>query len=152
VKVLLALVVLGAGAWWVLRPRPTDRELIERLIAKAEHGVETKSLKEIMGCVASDYHDPAGLSKTDIWRIALQWVRSSEQVDVVIEDYALDLHPPTAIGRFDLRLIAEQGLLGIPATMQLTVEFAKERRRLSGVWLVRSVSGHGLEKEFEGVL
>jgi hypothetical protein len=148
-QLLAGLVVLSAAAWWVLHPRPSDRELIEELIAKAEHGVETKSVKEVMSCVASDYHDPEGLSSTDVWRLAMQWSRSSAEADVVIEDYKLDIGPSQARGEFAVRVITEGLGVNQPIAMRLTVEFTKRRRGLRKVWLVKSVSGHGLSSALE---
>jgi hypothetical protein len=139
---------------WLLWPRPSDQALILELVARAEHGVETKNANEIMGCVARDYHDPAGLTRVDIFRLAMHWQRSSEQVDVAIDQYQLDITPPTATGKFEVELtFSEGGSAELPQRLPLTVEFEKQRVGLFRKgWLVKSVSGHGLERDFEGLM
>lgn len=152
--VILGAIVVLPVCVWLLWPRPSDKELLLELVARAEHGVETKNTEEIMGCVSREYHDPAGLTRLDIFRLAMQWQRSPEQVDVVIDEYQLEVTPPTATGRFDVELAFGAGAsFGLPQRLALTVEFAKERKGLFGRrWRVKSVSGHGLEKGFEELL
>jgi hypothetical protein len=151
---VLALVIVGALlGWWLFHPRPSDRELIEDLVAKAEHGVETKSSKEIMECVAPDYRDEGGLTRVDIFRLAWRWQRTSEQADVVIDNYEIEVTPPTATGRFDVQvLLEEQGRQALPLRFHLMVQFEKQRQRWRKVWLVKSVGGHGLEKDLEDLI
>ncbi len=149
-----AALVAAAGLllWWFIHPRRTDEQLILDLVAKAEHGIETKSRSEIMDCVAEDYHDEAGLSRIDILRLAMHWERSSEQVEIVVGEYELDIIAPRAAGRFVAELEFEQaGGHDPPLRVPLVVEFEKQRRGWRKVWLVKSVSGHGLEKGFEGL-
>lgn len=143
---------VGLLLWWFIHPRRTDEELILDLVAKAEHGIETKDRREIMDCVAEDYHDEAGLSRIDILRLAIHWERSSEQVEIAVEEYELDVEAPRATGRFVAELEFEQaGRYDPPLRLPLVVEFEKQRRRWRRVWVVKSVSGHGLEKGFEGL-
>lgn len=105
-----------------------------------------------MDCVAEDYHDEAGLSRIDILRLAMHWERSSEQVEIVVGEYELDIIAPRAAGRFVAELEFEQaGGHDPPLRVPLVVEFEKQRRGWRKVWLVKSVSGHGLEKGFEGL-
>jgi hypothetical protein len=139
---------------WLLWPRPSDQKLILDLVARAEHGVETKSADEIMSCVARDYHDPSGLSRVDIFRLAMHWQQTSGQADVAIDSYKLDITPPSARGQFELEVaISEGGASEQPQRMSLTVEFGQERQGLFGrKWVVESVSGHGLEHGFEGLM
>jgi hypothetical protein len=152
--VILGLIVVVPVCVWLLWPRPSDRQLILDLVAKAEHGVETKNTEEIMSCVSRDYRDPTGLTRVDIFRLAMQWERTSEQVDVVIDEYELTVTPPTATGRFEVELTFSQGgPPELPQRLPLTVEFAKERKGVFGkAWRVNSVGGHGLEKDFEGLM
>jgi len=50
-------------------------------------------------------------------------------------------------------LLSQGGQAGQPERLKLTVEFQKERRGLFGrAGVVRSVSGHGLGRDFEGLL
>ena len=151
---LLLGVAAAAAVVWLLWPRPSDEKLILDLVAKAEHGVETKNAQEIMSCVALDYHDPSGLTRADIFRLAMHWQKTSEQADVSINQYQLDIRPPAATGQFEVDLLLSQGgQAGQPERLKLAVEFQKERRGLFGrAWVVRSVSGHGLGRDFEGLL
>lgn len=144
---LVFLVVCGSLlGWWLFHPRPTDQELIQELVARAEHGVETKSVDEIMSCVSDEYKDGSGLSRRDIWRLAMNWARSSEEAEVVIGSYDIEVASPRATGWFGVTVYLHAGAhrLELP-DMQLTVEFEKERRRWRRVWLVKSVTGHDLE-------
>jgi hypothetical protein len=152
-RALQLTVFLAAAAllaWWLLRPRPTDEELILDLVAKAEHAVETKDKDEILECVASDYQDDSGLSRVDILRLALHWERSSEQVEIIIDEYELDIASPTATGYFVVQLEFQQaGRYQPPLRLPLVVEFEKQRRGWRKVWVVKSVSGHDIERRFE---
>jgi hypothetical protein len=151
---ILLLIASVAVAVWLLWPRPSDEKLILDLVARAEHGVETKNADEIMGCVARDYHDPSGLSRVDIFRLAMHWQRTSEQADVTIDSYMLDITPPTATGHFEGEVaISEGGPPEHPQRMSLTVEFGRERQGFFGKkWVVTSVSGHGLKRGLEGLM
>ncbi|UCC68876.1 MAG: hypothetical protein JSV79_02825 [Armatimonadota bacterium] len=148
------LVVLGAVAgWWVVHPRPSDEDLIAELVAKAEHGVETKSVDEIMSCVSRDYSGQGEMSREDVWRSAQQWVRSPVQADVVIQDYQLALKDAEAVGQFqvDVRLQEEGGLVQT-LNLFLTVGFERQRRGLRKVWLVKSVRGFDPDELIEEML
>jgi hypothetical protein len=149
---LLALVAAALLLWWVTHRR-TDRQLIDDVIAKVVHGVETKSLDEIMECVAPDYQDDTGLSRVDVWRGAAQWVRTVDAATVIIDDYSVDIQPPTATGTFAVRMqVTRNGQLVELGPMHLTVQFEKERKRLKRVWLVKSVSGYSSSRLLEGYM
>ncbi len=151
-SLLLALIAASLG-WWLFRPRISDEELILALVSRVEHGVETKSTKEIMQCIAPDYSDQAGLSRVDIYRLAWRWGTASETAQIVVDDYEVEVTSPTATGRFEVTVLFEQnGRQAPPVRLDLTVQFEKQRRRLRKVWLVKSSSGHGLEKGLENVL
>ncbi|MFB3882611.1 MAG: hypothetical protein ACE149_15195 [Armatimonadota bacterium] len=154
-RLAILLVVVGVALCvWLLWPRPSDENLILETVARAEHGVETKNADEIMGCVARDYHDPSGLSRIDIFRLAAHWQRTSEQAEVTVDSYQLDIKSPNATGKLEVEvLISAGGEVGRPERMSLTVEFERERSGLFGKkWLVRSVSGHGFDRSFEGLM
>ena len=151
-SIIAVIVAAAAASWWLLHPRPTDEDLILALVAKAEHGVETKNRDEIMECVAKDYQESGGLSRADIFRLALHWERSPEQVDIVIDEYELDISAPRATGRFDVQLeFQEAGRHEPPLRLPLVVEFEKQRQRWRRVWLVKSIRGHGIEHNLEGL-
>ena len=144
---LIVLVVCGSLlGWWLFQPRPTDEELIQEVVARAEHGVETKSVDEIMSCVSDEYRDGSGLSHRDIWRLAMNWARSPEEAEVVIGSDDVEVDSPRATGWFGVTVYLQVGARRVKLPeMQLTVRFEKERRGWRKVWLVRSVSGHDLE-------
>jgi hypothetical protein len=149
VVLLLALVAAGSLLWWVTH-RKSDRQLIDDVIAKVVHGVETKSLDEIMECVAPDYQDDTGLSRVDVWRGAAQWVRTVDAAAVTIDNYFVDIQPPTATGTFEVRMqVTRNGQILELGPMHLTVQFEKERRRFKRVWLVKSVSGYSPSRLLE---
>jgi hypothetical protein len=149
-QLAVLLIAATVAAWWLLHPRPSDEELILDLVAKAEHGLETKDKDEIMECVAEDYRDESGLSRVDIFRLALHWERSSEQVEVAIDEYELHIESPTATGRFLVQLEFQQaGRYEPPLRLPLGVTFERQRRGWRKVWLVKSVSGHDIERRFE---
>lgn len=150
-----ALIVLvgAAAAWWFLRPGPSDEELIAQLVVKAERAVESKSTAEIMECIAEDYSDEAGLTRTDIFRLAYRWQRTSGTADVTVQDWELEVDGTRATGRFDVLIYLEQGGHSAPPLrLPLLVEFEKERHWLRREWRVQSVSGHGLEADAEDLM
>ena len=152
-KIALAIVIAAAFVWWLFHPRPSDEKLILDLVAKAEQGIETKNTSEIMDCVAKDYRDDSGLSRLDIFRLAMHWQRSSEQVEITINEYDLDVARPLATGRFQVELTFSQGGgVELPQRLNLEVDFQQQRRGWRKVWLVKSVNGHGLGRNFEGLL
>jgi hypothetical protein len=152
-RIVLPVLVGALLGWWVFRPRVSDEDLILDLVSRIEHGVETKSAKEIMDCVAPDYGDDGGLSRADIFRLAWRWERTSESAEVVIDEYDIDIAPPRATGQFSVRVLFEESGRRAPALrFELDVEFEKRRRRLGKVWLVKSSSGHGIEKGFDNFL
>lgn len=145
-KIALPVVVGAALGWWLLQPRPDARELIEELVLKAEHGVETKSVDEVMDCLAPDYVTQNDISRQDIWRLAMQWARSPIQADVVIQDNEITVTGQQATGHFHVQVgLEEEGRYRSPITVFLTVEFERQRRGLRKVWLVKSVSGFDLD-------
>jgi hypothetical protein len=148
---IAAILVVAAGAflcWWM--HRASDRQLIDELVARAEHGIETKSLDEIMGCIAPDYQDPTGLSKLEVYRGAMHFVQSPDTADVSIDNTSVEITSPTATGVFDVHVVITQNGRYIDSgPMQVTVQFEKERRRLSKVWMVKSVSAPGISRQFE---
>jgi hypothetical protein len=150
---LLALFVAAAALiLWIFHPRPSDEELLVALVARAEMAVETKDKDGIMACVAEDYRDDAGLDRTDILRLALYWKRSTEHVEVWIDEYEWEITPPTATGRFEVTLEFEHGVIHEPPLrLPLVVEFEKVRRKWRKEWLVTAVRGHGLADTWEGL-
>ncbi len=141
-KIVLLVLVGTALGWWLWHPRPTDQELIEELIARADHGVETKSVDEIMSCLSRDYETQGDLSREDMWRMAMQWARSPAQADVLIEDYRLTLEGPEATGYFRVKVgVTEDGFRRPPLALSLTVDFVRRRSGLRTVWLVHSIGG-----------
>ena len=151
---LLLLVAVGAAiGWWFAHPRTTDEELILELVARAEHGVETKSVQEMMECIAPDYEDGTGLTRVDVWRLAMRWARRPGRAEVVIEEYEVTVTPPTAMGRFVGRVVVEQeGQYMAPLNLDVTVEFEKQRRRWRQVWLIKSISDATVAQELEDYL
>ncbi len=148
-RVLVAgVLLLGAGVVWWLYPRPSDRELIAEVVRRAEHGVETKDVGEIMSCVSPDYRDSEGLTRTQVLRLALAWSRERQQAHVSIEDYQLTLAPPEATAT----LLAAVALSGVeaPRPMEARVRFRKIRRGLGRVWVVEAVEGHHVGSMIEG--
>jgi len=148
------LVVAGAVVgWWVVHPRPSDEELIAELVARAEHGVETKSVEEIMSCVSRDFRGQGDMFREDVWRSAQQWARSPVEADVAIQDQRVTLRGPEATGQFqvDVRL-EEEGRLVQSLNLFLTVGFERERRGLRKLWLVKSVSGFDPDELIEELL
>ncbi len=145
-----AVVLLGAVAAWWLRPGPSDRELIAEVVRQAEHGVETKDVGEIMSCVSPDYRDSEGLTRTEVFRLALAWSKQRQTAQVSVEDYAVEVTPLEATATLTAVVTPEgQGEVS-PMRLHVTVQFRKERRGLRRVWLVRSVEGHQLGRILEG--
>jgi len=146
------VLALGAVAVWLLYPRTSDRELIENLLRRGEHGVETKNAREIMGCVASDYKD-SEYTYSELYRSVLQWCRVSAQAQVTIGDsFELDLEKDRASGTFDVLVeLYEQGQrTAVPLHLRIT--FVKHWEGWHRVWLVRSVEGYQEEgKMMEGM-
>ncbi len=148
---LLGTVALG---WWLLHPRATDREQLEQLIAKGKQGLESRSAVQIMECLAPDYHDGGGLKKGDVAQIVRRVTRESHRIEVTIDDYQLDLHPPKARGYFDVRILLYEGpRSAVPIHWNLDVAFEKQHLGWHDLWrqgwVVTSIDGHGIDRDFE---
>lgn len=153
IAVALGVVLGAAAAWLAIQVRPSDRERIEEVVTRAERGIETKSVKEIMRCVSPDFVGEGGMDRDEVWRLAAQWARSASRAEVVIQDYELQIHPPRARGRFDVVVHLElEGGPSIPLGLELTVEFERRWRGLRRVWLVKSVTGYDPELFLEEYL
>ena len=71
---------------------------------------------------------------------------------IAIDEYELNTNAPSATGRFHVQLdFQEAGRHEPPLRLPLVVEFEKQRQRWRRVWLVKSVSGHGIEGNLEGL-
>ncbi len=152
-RIILAAIIVVGFLWWLFHPRPSDEKLIQELVTKAEQAIETKNTNEIMDCVAKDYRDDSGLSRLDIFRLAMHWQRSSGQVEITINEYDLKVARPLATGRFQVELAFSQGGgVELPQRLNLEVDFQRERKGWKKVWLVKSVQGHSLGRNFEGLL
>jgi len=149
-RILVALALAGAVGWWLLQPRPSDRERLEELVARAEHGFENRSVGEIMSCVAQDYRDDSGLTRAEVLYLARRLALEARKVEVTINSADIQVAGEKAVGRFDAEVVVSEGGEAIPWPMRLEVQFRKERRGWSGLWrkewVVKSVSGHGLDK------
>jgi hypothetical protein len=151
--VLLLLGTVAVG-WWLLHPRPGDREQLEQLIAKGKLALESRSAVQAMECVAPDYHDGAGLKKGDLARVVQRVTRGSHDIEVTINDYRLDMRSPKATGNFDVRIVLHEGpRSAVPIHWNLEVAFEKQRLGWYNLWnrgwVVTSIDGHGIDKSFE---
>lgn len=150
--ILPAAIGLTAVAVWFLSPRATDRELIVETIARGEHGIETKDVKEIMSCIAPDYSDSQNTTRTELLRMAMQWPRVHERGEVTVEDYHLEITPPTATGVFEVTFVLiEGGGARTVMPLTLTMQFGKAWRKWRPVWLIKSVEGYSMDGLMEGV-
>jgi hypothetical protein len=142
------LLVLAAGAIWLTLRRPvSDRELIDGLIDQVEQGVETKNLGKIMSAISKDYSDSLGLSRRQIFRMALDFVRSEERCDVLVDSVSIELHPsrvhgPSAKASMHVLVteLSAESATAEPATIYdgpVEVELRKEGRS----WRVISSGG-----------
>jgi hypothetical protein len=103
-----------------------------------------------MGCIAPDYQDAMGLSTQDVFRGVMRFVQSTDTADLSMDNGSVEITPPTATGVFEVRVVITQnGRYVDSGPVKVTVQFQKERRRLSRVWLVKSVSAPGITKQFE---
>jgi len=151
------VVLLGiAIGVWLLWPQPTDRESLDLLVAQAKHGFESKSVSEIMDCVAPGYEDESGLTRADVSRICQRVARQAKQVEITITGHDITVQSPKATGHFDVVAVLDLGTETITWPMRLEVQFMKQRRGWSKLWrqgwVVVSVNGHGLDKQFEDLL
>jgi hypothetical protein len=151
VLVLFATVALG---WWVLHPRPGDREQIEQLVAKAKQGLETDSWVQVAECISPDYEDEGDLKKGDVAKIVQRVMRGTEKIEVTINDQQIDVGSRTAKGYFDVKIMLHEGPRSrVPIHWSLEVDFKKQRLGWYNVWqdgwVVASVRGHGIDKSFE---
>ena len=144
---MVLLICLGAAAavgagWWLVQLRVSDEKLIQELVAKAEHGVEAKSVEEIMDCLSRDFEGQGDMSREDVWRLAMQWQRSPLEADVVIQDQRITVEGREATGQFHVQVeLVEEGLPRPSLVAFLTVGFERRWRGLRKTWRVRSVRG-----------
>jgi hypothetical protein len=150
--IVAAALVVAAGLWFILAPRVSDEQQIASLASKVEHGVETKSAEEILDCVSPEYQDSEGLTRTDIWKLVMQWVRSPDRAEVAIQKYEIKVNGKTATGTFDVQAVVEhEHAYQVPLNLTVTVQFEKRWRRWHRVWVVKSLLGPpitGVAEEF----
>jgi hypothetical protein len=150
-KALLFVLFAAVLGVWLARPQPTDRQLLDQLVARAKHGFEAKSVSEIMGCVAQGYQDDSGLTRADVLRISQRALRAAKRIELTIRAYDIDVRSPGATGHFDV--VAALDVEGEPVTwpMKLEVSFRKQRLGWRSLWrqgwVVTSVKGHSLSKD-----
>ncbi len=150
---LATVLAIAFAVWWLTNPRISDKQQIENLVAKVEHGVESKSGREIMECVAPDYKDSNGLDRLEILKLVNSWVRSPEQADITVEKYEIKINGRSATGHFDVQLYLQEDGRGQPPTwMSVEVSFEKQWRRLRQVWRVKAVEGPSLSSAPEDYL
>ena len=153
---LLGALLVSAGGYALLRPHPTDRELIEELVQRAKCSLEARSVGEMMKCVAQDYHDEAGLSRGDLLRIARIVARNVQRATVTINGSEIAVDGHSAIGRFDVNVVFYDGGQVIPWPMRLEVRFGEQSQGWRGLWqkawVVKSIKGHGVAKGYEELL
>jgi hypothetical protein len=84
---VLIIVIAGVVAWWMLRPRLSDRAQIEQTITSIEAGVERGSPAQVMENISSDYSDKAGLNYRKVGLIARRLLHSAGQIKADVTDY-----------------------------------------------------------------
>jgi len=150
--ILLAGPAVAAGLWFLLAPRVSDEEQIAALARRVEHGVETKSGEEILDCVSPEYRDSEGMTRTDVWKLVMQWVKSPDRAEVAIQKHEIRVDGGTATGTFEVQVVVErEHSFEVPLDLTVTVQFEKRWRRWHRVWVVKSVLGPaitGLAEEF----
>ena len=152
---LLGLMVVAAGGW-VLWPEPLDRQSLDELVARAKHGFESRSVSEIMDCVAPGYRDDSGLTREDVSRICERIARQAKQVQITITQYDIAIQSSEATGQFDVVATLDLGGETVTWPMRLEVRFVKQdrswRRLWRPRWAVASVKGHGVDRGLKGLL
>ncbi len=145
------LLVLATLVVWLVYPRPTDRELVYALLQRGEHGIETKNVREIMGCVSPDYQDREH-TYSELYRMVLGWPRVAERGEVTVENLQLDLGKETGSGTMDVTFVLiEKSGRRTTFPLHLTMTFEKRRQTWHHVWLVKSVGGYDEGTLTEGV-
>lgn len=149
VRLLPLLLLAGLPGIWLLQPAGFDREHIEELVARAKRAFESRSVSQIMACTAQDYADDSGLTRADVARAARRLAGQVDKVEIQIASQEITRTPTGAVGRFSVRAKAYAGEEAIRWDMHLTVHFVQRRggwRNLwRKAWVVKSVSGHGLD-------
>ncbi len=136
------ILVIAILVWWLTNPRISDEQQILNLVAKAEHGVETKNGREVMECVSPDYKDSSGYDRLQLLKMVNSWVRSPDQAEVTVEKQQIRVNGLTAVGKFSVQVYLEsEGRKLRPVSAQIEVTFEKRWRKLRQVWLVKSVEG-----------
>ena len=110
---VMGLIVLFAGvliyARSAGRPKLTDEEQIQTLLAKGQSAVERKDLKGALSCISRSYSDAGGL-KFDTLR--LQGARAFQErgvYDVSLENVSMVVNGDRADGAVDVTLDLASG-------------------------------------------
>ena len=101
---VLILAIGGIAAWWISRPRLSDREQIIQVIEAVRNGVERKNPRTVVSHISEDYSDPSGINYKEVRLLALRLLRATEKIKVNILNYE------------------EPQIEGDTARMQLTVQ------------------------------
>jgi len=136
---ILVLLAGGAAGWWKLRPRPSDKEQIERVITEVEAAIEQKSPRQVMTHVSHDYHDSTGTTYREARLLSLRLLRIPEQIRVDILDYQ---GPVIADDLAKLRLMVQVNALSAgPSVAEASGEIRLLLRRERKGWKVISAEG-----------
>jgi hypothetical protein len=156
-KMLLLVTPVAAGAFYMAQPRvqPRDQEQLQALVARVEEGFESQESATVMGCIARDYHDSAGLDHGDVLAFVGRLAREAESVEITITDSSFEVAGAMATGHFDVEAVVDVGGEVIQWPMKLEVEFEKRsqgaRKLWRKAWVVTSCEGHGLTKTSDGL-
>jgi len=130
------------------RPKPSDEEHIQMLLAKGQSAIERKDLKGVMSCISKDYSDSAGFTFDILRAQALEAIGTEGQYDVLLEHTSVEAHRNTAIANTQVTVYLALDHNGMhqlfngPITLRLRKEESKRFLVIpTRIWKVMRIDG-----------
>lgn len=138
---LIAAGLLGLAGWWLAdRAAPSPEQQITALIHQVAGGVEHHDLRAIVGGISRHYRDSRGNRYQDIWRQAVRYANSGEQVQVAVSNVHAEVRGRLAVATLDVA-VSGAGPLGEEIVLADQISLHLRREGWRGRWRVTGSEG-----------
>lgn len=131
------LALVGAGTWFVSRPRVSDEEQITNMIIEIKRAVETKNAGDVLKYIATDYND-GSYTRREITQLVVAGFRGPEEFRVDVSRPTIRVDGNEAEAQASARFTTGAARDG-SGSMDLQVVARMKKQR--GGWKVVSATG-----------